>query len=290
MLIFFQVFLFSYFIKTSAIVFPFSLRFPFPFLLSFISLYFKFLLLLTRYHWAKSPALWAPLCLSIGRQVSARPFPFLSYSLWVLSWYVHFIKLPTTGATSTRCWPVSSSSCALWRPHLDNKRPLGKGVTQSQSDEEGRESVRGMEGGGVAHHKNAFRTVKESVFIAIHSLWLAVFEGVVCVSRGNSFSLLTISRPQVQFSIMLFFPAFPRQLQLRPCKEQQQEESDRKDRQRLCLLYSWHVCLSVSLFVCVCACLCVRVCSRPYAVPSCACVCVCQPAVIHSCGRLKAFH
>lgn len=156
-------------------------------------------------------------------------------------------------------------------------------MTQSQSDEEGRESVRGMEGGGgVAHQKNAFRTVKESVFIAIHSLWLAVFEGVVCVSRGNSFSLLTISRPQVQFSIMLFFPAFPRQLQLRPCKEQQQEK--RQEGQTAPLLIVLVACVPA------CPCLCVRVCSRPYAVPSCACVCVCQPAVIHSCGRLKAFH
>lgn len=161
-------------------------------------------------------------------------------------------------------------------------------MTQSQSDEEGRESVRGMEGGGVAHHKNAFRTVKESVFIAIHSLWLAVFEGVVCVSRGNSFSLLTISRPQVQFSIMLFFPAFPRQLQLRPCKEQQQEK--RQEGQTAPLLIVLVACVPACVPVCVCVPACLCVCSRPYAVPSCACVCVCQPAVIHSCGRLKAFH
>lgn len=113
-------------------------------------------------------------------------------------------------------------------------------------------------GGGVAHHKNAFRTVKESVFIAIHSLWLAVFEGVVCVSRGNSFSLLTISRPQVQFSIMLFFPAFPRQLQLRPCKEQKQEK--RQDGQTAPLLIVLVACVPACVPACVCACLRVPAC------------------------------
>lgn len=49
-------------------------------------------------------------------------------------------------------------------------------------------------------------------------------------------------------------------------------------------------CVPACVPASVCVCLRVRVCSRPYAVPSCACVCVCQPAVIHSCGRLKAFH
>lgn len=146
-------------------------------------------------------------------------------------------------------------------------------MTQSQSDEEGRESVRGIGGsGGVAHHKNAFRTVKESVFIAIHSLWLAVFEGVVCVSRGNSFSLLTISRPQVQFSIMLFFPAFPRQLQLRPCKEQQQEK--RQEGQTAPLLIVLVACVPACVPVCVCvpACVCALALMLYPAVRVCACV------------------
>lgn len=147
-------------------------------------------------------------------------------------------------------------------------------MTQSQSDEEGRESVRGMEGGGVAHHKNAFRTVKESVFIAIHSLWLAVFEGVVCVSCGNSFSLLTISRPQVQFSIMLFFPAFSRQLQLRPCKEQQQEK--RQEGQTAPLLIVLVACVPACVPVCVCVPACVCECALALmlypAVRVCACV------------------
>lgn len=134
-------------------------------------------------------------------------------------------------------------------------------MTQSQSDEEGRVSVRGMEGaGGVAHHKNASRTVKESVFIAIHSLWLAVFEGVVCVSRGNSFSLLTISRPQVQFSIMLFFPAFPRQLQLRPCKEQHQQQEKRQEGQTAPLLIVLVACVPACVPACVCVCLRVLAC------------------------------
>lgn len=129
-------------------------------------------------------------------------------------------------------------------------------------------------GGGVAHHKNAFRTVKESVFIAIHSLWLAVFEGVVCVSRGNSFSLLTISRPQVQFSIMLFFPAFPRQLQLRPCKEQQQEKEE--EGQTAPLLIVLVACVPACVPVCVCVPACVCECALALmlypAVRVCACV------------------
>lgn len=133
-LVFFQVFhfYFHFFIKLLQLFFPIFVAFSLSVFVIIHLIIFQVSSAFDALSLSKiAYALCASLCLSIGSQVPACLSSFaVPPSRWVLSWYVHFIKLPTTGATSTRCWPVSSSSCALWHPHLDNKRPLGKGVTQ----------------------------------------------------------------------------------------------------------------------------------------------------------------